>query len=115
MKHIFSIEFPVVTDARQENVDGEELYHALEECLHLGDLELEEACRFVRTEGEPPLKWWAIIGRFLFDDEDSCQTFGPCTEDEAIAQWDAWMVSEDPDNENERTITHMLYSDSLIY
>jgi hypothetical protein len=32
---------------------------------------------------DKPIRYWAVTGRVLFDDEDTGHVFGPCTEDEA--------------------------------
>jgi hypothetical protein len=63
---------------------------------------------------EPAAKWYAISGRFLFDDEDSCHAFQAASYAEAAELWEAAMREDDPDNENDLLVTMVMESDTEI-
>lgn len=60
---------------------------------------------FVTPIELPSDRYWAVTGRFLFDDEDCTQAFEAPDRQSALIQWEAWMRDHDPDNQNELTVT----------
>ena len=59
-------------------------------------------------------KCYAVIGRFLFGDEDTCHVVWADSQGDAVEHWEHRMKEEDSDNENELTITQILESYTQI-
>lgn len=61
-----------------------------------------------------PQKSYAVIGRFAFDLEDSCEICWADSRDQAVQIFNERMKDADPDNANELTVTQILESYAQI-